>query len=128
MVSVPKPEPKKKRGRKKLPSLPSLIHKADRLFSKFVRERDKFVCVTCGKPGNHAGHYIRRMHKKARWDVRNVNCQCNYCNTYLDGNMDAYAIFLVNKYGIYILNELQALKGPHKPSRDELNRIILAYS
>lgn len=128
MNPVPKPVMNKKKKRKKLPSMPSLIRKADQVFSKFIRERDGHKCCTCGKPAKHAGHYIRRAHKRARWNTYNVNAQCVYCNTYLDGNMDAYALFLVNKHGIYILNELQSLKGTYKPSREELNQIITAYS
>lgn len=128
MTAVPKPKKKVRKKRKRLTPLPTLIRKADKVFSKFIRERDNYICVTCGKPGNHAGHYIRRAHKKARWNPINVNCQCACCNTYLDGNMDAYALYLVNKYGIYILNELQTLKGTYKPTREELEKIILAYS
>lgn len=122
MQSCPKPK-----KRKRLLSMKSLIKKADQVFSKFIRERDKHTCVTCGKSAQHAGHYIRRSWKKCRWHPQNVHAQCIRCNTYLDGNMDAYAIFLVNSYGPQILSHLQGMKINYKPSRDELNRIIQAY-
>jgi hypothetical protein len=70
--------------------------------------------VTCGKAmpweEAHAGHFIRRGHHAVRWDERNVHPQCVHCNTYLDGNEGAYAVFILDTYGREVLDELLAAK------------------
>jgi hypothetical protein len=132
MTAVPKPTRKAKKKRKKLPSLPSLVKKADQVFSLFIRNRDAVElqgrCCTCGAPGNQCGHYIKRSYKKLRWNPKNAALQCVKCNHFMDGNQDSFAIFLIEKYGTGILQELAEQKIPHKPTREELNKIIEAYS
>lgn len=127
-MHIPKPSKKKK---KKLTPLPSLVKKADIAFSRFIRNRDQTElqgrCCTCGQPGNQAGHFIKRSHKKVRWNVTNVHLQCSRCNHYLDGNEAVYALFIVNKYGVDHFKWLHAQKGTYKITRDELERIIEAY-
>lgn len=131
--SCPKPAKKVKPKKKKLPKLSTLTKKADAVFSKFIRDRDavelKGKCCTCGKEGTQAGHYISRRYKVLRWDVRNVALQCSRCNCWEAGASDEFALFLVNKYGIDILNELHYLKmTPFKLTREHLERVIAAYS
>lgn len=125
------PVPKKKK-RKRLPSLPSLIKKADIAFSRFIRNRDAVElqgrCCTCGGIGNQAGHYIKRSHKKVRWHPKNVHLQCAHCNHFLSGSEAAYSLFIVNKYGVDHLRWLHEQKGEYKVSREELAQIIEAYS
>ena len=134
MTSVPKPSRSmaKKKKRKKLLPLGSLVKKADRIFSSFIRERDAVElngkCCTCGKPGNQAGHFIKRSHKKIRWNPQNVHLQCFYCNHALGGNESEYARFIIEKYGMETFGWLLDQKGTYKPSREELNKIILAYN
>lgn len=53
--------------------LPKLKHKAEALFHKYVCKRDHYICYTCGKEGNQAGHY---WHNKLDFDERNLHCQC----------------------------------------------------
>jgi len=122
--------PKKKK--KKLLPLPKLIAKADRIFSKFIRNRDAVElqgrCCTCGQPGNQAGHFIKRTHKKIRYHPKNVHLQCVKCNHFLDGNQDEYARFIINKYGINVFYWLMNQKGMFKLSREEVQRVIEAYS
>ena len=108
--------------------LPSLIKKADRVFSKWVRVRDKNICCTCGKVGKHAGHFVRRRHLKVRWHPYNVASQCVFCNTFLDGNEAEYSRFIINKYGMEIFNWLLDQKGVYKVTREEVEKVIQAYS
>ena len=117
----------KPKKHKRLLPLPSLLKKADKVFSKHIRNRDNYTCVTCGRPGNEAGHYIQRSHKQLRFHPQNVHCQCTRCNHFLSGNLESYALFLVNEYGVQILSELSSLKGLFKLDRDYLNRVIEAY-
>lgn len=85
-----------------------LKKKAWETMRAFVLYRDKYTCVTCGKPGNHAGHY---KHNALDFDVRNINCQCSGCNTFRNGKLDLYSIYLVQKYGCEVLEELEYKKN-----------------
>ena len=84
--------------------------KLDKLFSEYIRLRDSdhkgyCKCISCGKEAPafggsiHAGHFMSRRHIATRWDEKNVNSQCNYCNTFLNGNQYRASIGLDNKYG-----------------------------
>ncbi len=79
------------------------------LMSEYVRLRDKGICITCGKkyPVMNAGHF---KHGCLDFDERNINCQCQGCNTYKSGALDIYAIKLEAKYGFGIIQELEELK------------------
>jgi len=81
------------------------------IFSQYIRQRDKGVCISCGKVDywrkTDAGHYIPRTAGMSLYfDERNVNCQCTYCNGWMHGNLSKYAIALMKKYGKGILEEL----------------------
>jgi hypothetical protein len=80
-------------------------------FSQFIRQRDKGICISCGKEDfwrkMDAGHYIPKTAGLSLYfDERNVNCQCTYCNRWMHGNLSRYAIALRKKYGENILEEL----------------------
>jgi len=81
------------------------------IFSQYIRQRDKGVCISCGKVDywrkTDAGHYIPRTAGMSLYfDERNVNCQCTNCNRWMHGNLSKYAIALMKKYGKGILEEL----------------------
>ena len=81
------------------------------VFSKYIRMRDKGVCISCGKNGEigemDAGHYIpKTAGLSIYFDEKNVNCQCVACNRFRHGNLSAYALALRRKYGDGILEEL----------------------
>ena len=85
------------------------------IFSKYIRLRDKGICISCGKRDEiskmHAGHYIEKTAGLSIYfDERNVNCQCVGCNLWRHGNLTNYAIALRKKYGKDILEELDRLK------------------
>jgi hypothetical protein len=84
--------------------------------SRFVRARDNYKCVTCGGVGGEAGHYQHNSERNqslggnALWfDARNVHAQCTHCNKFLSSNPEPYALYLEQKYGFGILQELNAL-------------------
>lgn len=82
------------------------------IFSKYIRLRDKGVCISCGMMDEvknmDAGHYKPRTAGLSLFfDERNVNCQCKKCNRTLNGNLTKYAFALKIKYGEEILNELE---------------------
>jgi hypothetical protein len=98
-------------------------------FSRFVRLRDKFICYTCGRKGNDAGHYVAQGKSSfLKYDERNVHCQCMTCNRFLSGNLVKYALKLEEQYGAGILQELYAIKGnTYKPTHAELEGLIEHY-
>ena len=112
--------------------LPKLIKKAQDVFNTWVRNRDEGrPCISCGKQGNQAGHYFPvKGFSGLRFDEKNVNLQCAYCNCYQHGNQAMYRIGLVNRIGEAKVKELEqkALDDRVKKwSREELNEIILKY-
>jgi 5-methylcytosine-specific restriction endonuclease McrA len=114
----------------------SLKKKAWETISKFVRARDKNICVTCGRMGNECGHYRHNSERNALlggnmlwWNLKNLNCQCGYCNRWMSGNLDKYALYLENKYGQGILQEIQKeYNTPKKWTREKVEEIIEKYS
>jgi hypothetical protein len=47
----------------------------------------------------HAGHWIVRQKKYSRWDEHNVHAQCPGCNTFYNGEPQAYEDRIVDLYG-----------------------------
>ncbi len=109
----------------------------DKLFSQYVRLSNAIngycVCVTCGKrlrwkgkgkigtpeyeAGMQAGHFIQRGRLELRYDEKNVNCQCNFCNNkmFLAGNLGNYAMFMCETYGVELTNKFLAIEKANKP-------------
>lgn len=109
----------KRHTRKKLLPLKSLEKKLDRVFSEYIRRRDAneggtVSCVTCGKLMHwkecHASHFVKRQHRSTRWDERNVHAQCPRENVYMGGSQDLMAGYILDKYGIAVLEELLELR------------------
>jgi 5-methylcytosine-specific restriction endonuclease McrA len=111
---------KPKKVKKK--SIQELKKELWRLFSKWIRERDQHLCYTCGKPAQHAGHYVPQSKGNAlRYDERNVHAQCISCNSFKRGNLVPYALRLERDYGPGILQEFEQIKNTvYKPTHDEL--------
>jgi hypothetical protein len=102
-----KKEPKKK-GPKTLSELKKEI---DRVFSIYIRLRDRGICFTCSKyygfKKTQCGHFVSRSHMNTRYDEKNCHAQCIGCNIFKSGNMVIYAIKMVQKYGQGIVEEMQ---------------------
>lgn len=77
-----------------------------KLFSEYIRRRDRGRCCTCGKVGAwkemHAGHFIKAGSSPLPlyFDEQNVHCQCPNCNLNLAGNLEHYEWFLDSRYGV----------------------------
>lgn len=88
-----------------------------KIFSQYIRKRDNYTCVTCGKKGEgsgiHAGHYITKSvgGLALYFHEKNVHAQCYRCNIHLSGNWTAYREFILRKYGEETEAELMALKN-----------------
>jgi hypothetical protein len=117
---------------KKLTPLPKLLKKAQTIFNKWIRERDKEKsCISCGGKVEQAGHYFsQKNYSGLRFDETNVHGQCVRCNMYLSGNLIEYGMGLVDRYGTtYHIGLLKKgrFKTPKKWSREELIEIIKKY-
>lgn len=99
-----------------------------RIFSKWIRARDKNICYTCGRPGNEAGHYYHSKGFLIHFDPRAVHVQCPMCNRWKSGNLQEYALRLLGDYGPEILEEFNMLRNTnYKPTREEYQKKIDYY-
>ena len=83
-----------------------LIKKLDRIFSKYIRLRDKY-CVLCGSSDNaNCGHLFSRRHYSTRWDEDNCHQQCYPCNFKHNHQPYLYYDWYIEKFGKDKLDEL----------------------
>lgn len=76
------------------------LDKADQMFSKYIRARDK-VCQRCGSnKGLQASHYYGRGKESTRFDPHNVDCLCFGCHQYWGStDREAYRTFKLRQLG-----------------------------
>ena len=118
-----------------------------KLFSEYIRRRDKGVCFTCGKihecytdrhgnllPGwkkGQAGHFITAANCGIAlyFHEQNVHCQCYQCNINLSGNWVEYERQIIMTYGLSTVKKLKQLKWLSKESwsKDDYLRKIDHY-
>jgi hypothetical protein len=116
--------------------IPTLKRKLWKLISKYVRERDNWTCITCGKQAQtddekqyfDAGHFKPEgLYKSVQFDLTNINCQSRGCNRYAHGKLDVYAEKLIEKYGLEEFNALIERSRKIKSwSEKELLTLIVA--
>lgn len=84
-----------------------------KVFSEYIRKRDKGICFTCGRKcegsGYHAGHFIPKSVGGVvlYFHPDNVRGQCFFCNINLGGNQWEYG----QRLGPEKVKELYALKA-----------------
>lgn len=125
---------KKRKAKKKeeLMTVQDYIKIAQQVFNKYIRLRDKGRnCISCFKPAKkeNAGHYMNaNNHWSIRFDEDNVHLQCEYCNSYLSGNLVHYTAGLIAKIGQDRYNQLiERARKTRKYSIEELKEIIATY-
>ena len=88
-------------------------------------------CISCGTGKDvqyAAGHYKSAgAHPELALDIRNLHRQCNrYCNCGLSGNIEGtktthgYKAGLINRYGQWIIDYLEAYHPPKNYTCDDL--------
>lgn len=90
----------------------------DQWYSKRIRLRyavdGRVMCITCGAWDYYtymqAGHYISRDCHSLRYDDYNVHPQCQRCNCYNNGDVKAYRIYLLKKYGGKVIDYFERMK------------------
>lgn len=116
----------------------NLIAKLDRVFSKYIRVRDcypngKFVCISCGKvkgiEESDCGHFISRGNMATRYDERNCNAECRFCNRFDNSHLVGYQRRLINKIGMEEFNKMVQLSHTIKKwDKSELEFMIKLYN
>lgn len=106
--------------RTKQTPLPSLIEKADRVTSQYIRRKyadhtGTVTCITCGKRLHwkeaHCAHFIGRSAKLTRWLEENLHPACCGCNTYRkEFHMREYTVYMVDMYGREFVDELREME------------------
>ena len=102
---------------KKVRKLKTLKREADEVHSKCVRleeTKDGYgICVSCGRlvPYDQldCGHFMSRSHMSTRYEFKNTHIQCISCNRFHEGVKEVYALWLIEKYGPGIIEELTAM-------------------
>ena len=93
---------------KRKASRKTLVKKVDKIFSKYIRLRDKY-CVLCGSPENgNCGHLFSRRHYSTRWDDGNCFQQCYPCNFKHNLQPSHYYNWYIEKFGKEKLDELHS--------------------
>jgi len=105
-----KRSPLRKKGKS---PISKLKRKLWTVFSKYIKERDDYICFTCGRKaegsGMHAGHFISKSvgGMLLYFHEDNVHAQCYNCNINLSGNQYIYG----QKLGEEKVAELYKIKN-----------------
>lgn len=120
-----------KKPRRKKSELQTWTVKLDKIISLYVRMRDSrqfnythFKCISCGRilPIDQAdcGHYHSRTHMSLRFDTRNCNAECKFCNRFSSDHLIGYRKNLILKLGMLSFKQ----KYPNAaPDMDEVKRL-----
>lgn len=124
-------------GTTKTDTIPKLTAKAQKVFNKYVRERDSeggyFTCISCGRTlpieQMNAGHYIPQKNSSMlRFNEYNVNGECISDNGFNEFHLINYRKNLINKIGQEMVDWLEENQRTVKKwTRSELEEIIEKY-
>lgn len=89
----------------------TLRKKADAIFSRYIRQRDKGMCYTCPLQKHwkdmQNGHFVPRQYLSLRYDEVNCHTQCYACNMLYNGQPSRYAERLVKDFGSNVITLLE---------------------
>lgn len=103
---------------KKKPKRMTLRNKCDKLFSLYIRGRDK-VCVRCGTSDRlQCAHVFSRRYLKVRFDPRNAFALCAGCHKYLTDYPIQHEDFFIDKMG---RDEYYALRTEARDTKGKLD-------
>lgn len=111
--------------------------KADRYFSKYIRNRDTDHrgighCITCNQPVSKknadCGHFNRRDRQSTRYDEKNAHLQCRKCNRFKSGEQFEHGQAIDQKYGKGTAKQLlQKSKMRCKRTQEDFEWIAKQY-
>ena len=114
-------------------SVAELKKKAQVVFNKWIRERDKDMpCINCGKQTKlQAGHfYPAGSYNALRFDEDNVHGECLHCNYFnSQSHSYGYAVNLPERIGVERMEalRLRAVKKAFNWDRFSLVNVIEKY-
>lgn len=99
----------------------------------FVRQRDHLLpCISCGRMHEgqwHAGHYRSRgAAPHLALNPKNIFKQCQPCNVHLHGNLIAYRLGFIARWGLETVEAIEADNTPRHHSIDDLKAIKADYT
>lgn len=117
---------------KKRFSRSNLVKEADRVFSLFIRERDKGKpCVTSGKPWREdfqCWHFASRRHLSTRWHDKNAHAQSPEDNNWWAGEQFKHWLAIDKMYWSWTAEQIMRLANSvEKVSDDEILHYIRLY-
>lgn len=117
MISTKLPRPKL--CKVKQTKLPTLIDKADKITSLYIRQKHadhsgNVVCISCQRvlhwKDSHCAHYIERAAKATRWLEENLKPACPSCNVYRkEFHKREYTLAMIDLHGRAFVDELKAM-------------------
>lgn len=104
---------------KTIPDVKVLKKRLTVWFNKYIRLRDRNrPCISCGiRSVSDAGHYWSTQqcpNPSMRYNEKNVNGQCAYCNRMNQGASQGYREGLIRKYGPGVIEELDIVRSVGK--------------
>lgn len=120
-----------KKQKKKRLSRSRMIKEADRVWSLYIRERDRWnPCITCRASWTdtaQAWHFQSRRHLNTRWHALNGAWQCVKCNNWGAGEQYEFALALERK-SPWLAERLRSLaNSTDKVSDEEILDYIRFY-
>lgn len=110
----------KTKTKKKKAKLSTLVDKADKLASQYIRQKyadhaGNVKCISCETvlpwKESHCAHFIERGKKATRWLEENLHPACCSCNSFhKERHMRGYTLFMIGTYGMELVLELQELE------------------
>lgn len=110
----------KTKKKPKKAKLSTLVDKADKLASLYIRQKyadhaGNVTCISCGAvlhwKDAHCAHFIERSKKATRWLEENLHPACCSCNSFhKEQHMRGYTLFMVDTYGREFVEELRELE------------------
>jgi len=91
---------------------------AQKLINKYARLRDErdrgYICCTCGHTTGQmdGGHFLPTSGYSAiRYNTNQIHLQCKKCNRFNGGMPKEYRVFMIKKYGIKYVKNLESTKN-----------------
>lgn len=96
------------------------IDVADKLFSLYVRTRDKWTCQRClttyhpPTAALHCSHFQGRGHESTRFEPLNADALCYGCHMYFTAHPGEHYIWQVSRKGQTMIDKIVLLSNTYK--------------
>lgn len=108
----------------------SLVKTLDTLLRKILLYEKPSRCYTCGyvpreKSFLQVGHFIKRGVLSTRWDLQNVELQCQRCNCELLGNLEVYGELLGEERVVYLREKARLVTKLSQSDLEGIKALLL---